>query len=73
MGGRYGPRPKIERTWTYAACLMVGCDPDGLSGELVQEVAAMAEAMKRVPPRMGWIAEYVDEAQSDLWEGMAQL
>jgi len=52
---------------------MVGCDPDGLSGELVQEVAAMAEAMKRVPPRMGWIAEYVDEAQSDLWEGMAQL
>lgn len=52
---------------------MAGVDPDGLAGATAQEVAAMAEAMRRVPPRALWVDEYRDAGQEETWEGLARL
>lgn len=53
--------------------MIAGVDPDGLTGTLVHEVAAMAEAQGKVPPRHQWIDEYRETAMADAWEGCAAL
>lgn len=53
--------------------MIAGVDPDGLAGDVAQEVAAMAEAMGKAPPRARWIDAYRESEEADAVEGLASL
>lgn len=52
---------------------MIGVDPEGLAWDVAMETVAMAEAMRRIPPRDVWIQDYRDEVQSEQLEAIARL